>query len=310
MFDHISDQLNASTCLAVRAPPRLSTIIAAIIMTIFVVFGILGNGWILCTFYHSKKLRQNLINLLIMSLCVNDIINLTLIQTVVISSYYLNRWVMGATMCYLVPELNMILVGVSLWHHAFIAFHRYLVVVQWMYYIKMSKYVYIRVVILGSRVLPIVLSTCSNIVSYTYFVPNYHASHGDEAHEGENHGGGSHGDENHGGEIHGGGIQQNGTHSHSSASIFGSWHHWQKFFQYIMFYSPYLLRCLYRQNESLRIVAVLSLLVLLPCMLVFIFFTLIYCHVRRKRVSMAKKLSNLTSKPTDSVNETKEQVGS
>nr|CDS28388.1 hypothetical protein HmN_000811200 [Hymenolepis microstoma] len=247
-------------CTAYQEPTKVSTITASIVMTIFLILGIFGNAWTLWTLICCKRLRKNLINDLIISLCANDLINLTLVQTFVVVSYYFNQWITGTLTCYIVPEANMMLVGTSLWHHAFIAFHRYLVVVQWNFYLRIRKKVYLLVVILGSRVFPLILSIVFNSISYK----KYRLS-----------------------------PPENATSLENAIS------HIEAFSKSIMFYSPYLLRCVYKSEEKERIICVLFLTVILPCIIVSVCFKAIFIFVRKNNLNVKKRIRNQNGAPIE-----------
>ncbi|VDL57585.1 unnamed protein product [Hymenolepis diminuta] len=243
----------SSYCTAYQEPTKVSTITASIVMTIFLILGIFGNAWTLWILISCRRLRKNLINDLIISLCTNDLINLTLVQTFVVVSYYFNQWITGTLTCYIVPEANMILIGTSLWHHAFIAFHRYLVVVRWNFYLRIRNKVYLLVVILGSRVFPLILSIVFNSISYK----KYRLSP-----------------------------------SKNPASPENTISNIESFSKSIMFYSPYLLRCVYKSDEKERIICVLFLTVILPCIIVSVCFTAIFIFIRRNSLNMIKRMRN------------------
>ncbi|KAM3176763.1 hypothetical protein ACTXT7_005887 [Hymenolepis weldensis] len=220
----------SSFCIAYQEPTKVSTVTASIVMTIFLILGIFGNAWTLWILICCRRLRKNLINDLIISLCTNDLINLTLVQTFVVVSYYFNQWITGTLTCYIVPEANMILIGTSLWHHAFIAFHRYLVVVRWNFYLRIRNKVYLLVYRLSPSKNPASPeNTISNIESFS---------------------------------------------------------------KSIMFYSPYLLRCVYKSDEKERIICVLFLTVILPCIIVSVCFTAIFIFVHRNNLNIIKRLRN------------------
>lgn len=260
MIEMNSEIQNTSfNCMAHYEPTKIATITASILMTAFLLMGVFGNAWLLWTLIRCARLRQNLINNLIMSLCVNDLINLTLVQTFVLTSYYCNRWIAETLPCFIVPEANMILVGTSLWHHAFIAFHRYLVVVQWNFYLQIRKRLYIFVVILGSRVFPFFLTLVFNSLAYSKY------------------------------------RKSRGGYESSSFEIIP---HIKSFLRYIVFYSPYLLRCAYKRSEKERIICVLFLTVVLPCVIVSVCFTATFMFVRRKNFHVSRHLQS-SKIPTD-----------
>ncbi|VDD74703.1 unnamed protein product [Mesocestoides corti] len=240
---HTLNSTSSSGCMAYMEPTKIATITASVVMTFFLLLGISGNAWTLWVLVRCTKLRQNVINSLILSLCLNDIVNLTLLQTFVLGSYYCNRWALGTISCFVIPEANMILIGTSLWHHAFISFHRYLVVVQYDRYLRIRKRPYILVVILGSRAFPTILTLVFNSVSYVNF------------------------------------LNSPGGYQSTSLSFI---HQLESFARFIMFYSPFLLRCVYKRNQHARIVCVIFLTVILPCIVVIFCFASIFIHVRRK----------------------------
>lgn len=241
-------------CQADETPTKLASVVASVLMTIFLVVGVFGNAWTLWVLFRCTRLRQNLINNLIMSLCANDIINLTFIQSFVLATYYCHPCVLGTIACYFVPEANMLLVGSSLWHHAFIAIHRYLVVVQWKFYTRINKRLYMLVVILGSRAFPIILTVVFNSISYVKFQ----------------------------------GLEQ--VTGSNELRI-------EEFLRSFIFYSPYLLRCVYKGTEKDRIICVLVLTVIQPCIIVLGCFTAIFIHVRRNGLLMSRKIGGIKEPP-------------
>ncbi|VDL93695.1 unnamed protein product [Schistocephalus solidus] len=244
-------------CVAFLRPSSIATAAASVVMTIFLVVGVLGNAWIIWILFHSDKMRKNLINTLIMSLCWNDLINLVFVQSLVLHSYCFGQWLVGTFLCFVVPEANMIFVGVSLWHHAFISIHRYVIVVHWIFYRHLHKKIYLRFVVVGSRLLPFALSICFNSISLAKFL--------EEQSVGLN----------------------NSPLATSPSRI-------TRFLGSVMFYSPFLLRCVYKKSEGPRIIAVLLLTVILPCVIVLISFTSLFIHVRRKGLSLGRRFKKAT----------------
>nr|VZI36820.1 unnamed protein product [Spirometra erinaceieuropaei] len=245
-------------CVAFLKPSSVATAAASVVMTIFLLVGVLGNAWIIWLLLRSDKMRKNLINTLIMSLCWNDIINLIFVQSLVLHSYCFGQWLVGTFLCFVVPEANMIFVGVSLWHHAFIAIHRYVIVVHWIFYRHMHKKVYLRFVVVGSRLLPLALSICFNSISLVKFLEEL----------------------------------DTGTSTVPPATAPSRI---TRFLGSVMFYSPFLLRCVYKKSEGLRIIAVLVLTVILPCVIVLISFTSLFIHVRRKGLNLGRRLKKATA---------------
>ncbi|VDK77303.1 unnamed protein product [Dibothriocephalus latus] len=240
-------------CVAFLKPSPVATIAASVVMTIFLAVGVLGNAWIIWILWRSDKMRKNLINTLIMSLCCNDIINLIFVQSLVLHSYCFGQWLVGTFLCFVVPEANMIFVGVSLWHHAFIAIHRYVIVVHWIFYRHMHKKMYLRFVVVGSRLLPLALSICFNSISLAKFYE----------------------------------TQSDSVNTISAVTAPSKI---TRFLGSVMFYSPFLLRCVYKKSEGSRIVAVMSLTVILPCVIVLISFTSLFIYVRKKGLTLGRQL--------------------
>ncbi|CAH1791927.1 unnamed protein product [Owenia fusiformis] len=134
-------------------PSRLATAVGAVIILIFLVEGILGNLWIMFVILRKKEMR-NVINIFIVSLCVNDLMNLCVNQILFLSSYIALEWVTGMAVCGVVPELSVVFTGTSLWHSALIAIHRYIVVIHNDVYNRMHIKLYVGFVLVITRVLP------------------------------------------------------------------------------------------------------------------------------------------------------------
>lgn len=141
-----------------QLPSRTFTFINGIIMLTTSTMGIIGHLAIVCVIIKQDNLRRHIINIFICSLSINDITNLLFIQSLVLISYLFYSWPFGNVLCFLVPEVSMILVAISLVHHVFIGIHRYLVVVRHSFYVKIHKTRYAVSVIACSRLYPIVLS--------------------------------------------------------------------------------------------------------------------------------------------------------
>uniref|UniRef100_A0A1I8GUQ0 Cystathionine beta-synthase n=1 Tax=Macrostomum lignano TaxID=282301 RepID=A0A1I8GUQ0_9PLAT len=139
-------------------PDQAFAFISGLLILICLIVGVCGNLWIVATVLVRREMRTNLINLFITSLCLNDLLNLMLNQTMVAVSYLVHGWILGQVLCDFMPEFNMVLVCVSLWHHALIALHRYIVVVHNNAYIAMHKGLYSAVMLLGTRLFAALLS--------------------------------------------------------------------------------------------------------------------------------------------------------
>ena len=123
-------------------------------MFVFFLEGLIGNLWILAAILSRKKV-WNVINVFIVSLCLNDILALCLIVVFIIDSYLWQRWTAGPTMCKLNPEFTVAFTGCSLWHSLLIALHRYIVVAHNDIYKRMSKKAYVTTVLVLTRLIPL-----------------------------------------------------------------------------------------------------------------------------------------------------------
>lgn len=134
-------------------PSRLATAIGVSFMLVFFVQGLLGNLWILLAVL-SRRHVWNIINLFIASLCFNELLTDALIVVLIIDSYIWRAWTAGELLCKLNPEFSVAFTGCSLWHTAFIAIHRYIVVVHNDAYKRMSKRAYVTFVLVVARLIP------------------------------------------------------------------------------------------------------------------------------------------------------------
>lgn len=105
-------------------PLRFTTLFASCVMIVSLLVGAVGTTWLIAALIISKDLLQNVVNLCILSLSINDLLNLFINQLLVTGSYVAHRWPFGEFLCHFMPECNMFLVSSSLWHHALIAIHR------------------------------------------------------------------------------------------------------------------------------------------------------------------------------------------
>ena len=137
-------------------PSRISTAIGATVAFSFIIIGVLGNLWITISILHKKELRNNLVNIFIVSLQINDIFNIGFNQFFVGLTYAYMEWKGPMVVCEIVVYTSIIITSVQLWHHALIAIHRYLVVVcnQTIYYMGMSPKVYVLSSLIIARLIP------------------------------------------------------------------------------------------------------------------------------------------------------------
>ncbi|XP_013382008.1 melatonin receptor type 1B-A-like [Lingula anatina] len=134
-------------------PTQGIAITAAIIMVVFTIGGLAGNLWIMAVLCYNRKLL-NAINVFIVSLCVNDVMNIGICEPTVIQTYFTVQWLAEYHWCTILPLLAILFTGCSLWHSAFIAIHRYLVVVKTTVYNGMNQKMYIVMVLILARIIP------------------------------------------------------------------------------------------------------------------------------------------------------------
>lgn len=137
-------------------PSRLNTQIGAFFAFFFVIFGLFGNSLIIIAILRKKDLRNNIVNIFIVSLQLNDIINICFTQFLVGLSYNYIEWYRNSLLCELFVYTSIICTGALLWHHALISIHRFLVVVrnQTTSYLSMSPKVYAILSLLLARLIP------------------------------------------------------------------------------------------------------------------------------------------------------------
>lgn len=124
------------------------------IMLVALLLGLFGNILVMIVIVRRKDL-SNIIHIFVVSLCINDILNLSLNNTLVTSSYIMGRWPTGMLGCELSTHFTVILMGSSLWHTGLIAIHRLVVVVFNNFYKKLSKKGYTIFLLVFCRVVPL-----------------------------------------------------------------------------------------------------------------------------------------------------------
>ena len=155
---------------ALEGPDRVWSALGAAIMLAFLLEGLLGTIWILAAILSQRRL-WNVINVFIISLGLNDLLTLCLVVALIIDSYMWRRWTGGETLCKLNPEFTVAFTGCSLWHTAFIAIHRYIVVVHNTKYKRMSKSAYVIFVLLMSRAIPMACTIPGLSLQSSGYVP-------------------------------------------------------------------------------------------------------------------------------------------
>ena len=141
-------------------PSHLGTRIGAFFAFFFVIFGFFGNLLIIIVIVHKKELRNNLVNIFIVSLQLNDIFNICFNQFLVGLSYVYIEWYTNEILCELFVYSSIICTGSLLWHHALIGIHRYLVVVknQTNSFMKMSPKTYGFLSLVLARLIPVLVA--------------------------------------------------------------------------------------------------------------------------------------------------------
>jgi len=143
----------------------------AVIMLVALILGICGNFLVMIVIIRRKSDIANIIHIFVVSLCINDIINLGLNNTLVTSSYLLGKWPTGQLGCELSTHFTVILMGSSLWHTALIAIHRLVVVVFNNFYKKISKKGYTIFLLVFCRVVPLLFLCQPSLGHMSHYEP-------------------------------------------------------------------------------------------------------------------------------------------
>lgn len=155
-------------------PSRLGTALGAIVAFTFILFGLIGDLLITISILSKKELRNNLVNIFIVSLQINDIFNIGFNQFFVGLAYAYMKWTGPLYICDIVVYTSIICTGSLLWHHALIAIHRYLVVVcnQTTYYMGMSPKVYVILSLIIARLIPSLVCSPAFLKKMTEYSPS------------------------------------------------------------------------------------------------------------------------------------------
>lgn len=151
-------------------PSHIAMYLGASIMLVALLLGIFGNVLVMGVILRRKEL-SNIIHIFIISLCINDILNLGLNNTMVTSSYLLGRWPTGMLGCELSTHFTVILMGSSLWHTGLISIHRLVVVVFNNFYKKISKKGYTIFLLVFCRVVPLLFLCQPSLGQMAYYEP-------------------------------------------------------------------------------------------------------------------------------------------
>ncbi|CAC5418533.1 unnamed protein product [Mytilus coruscus] len=158
------------TNLENRGPSDTALYIGGIIMLIALLCGLFGNFLVMIVCFTKRDL-SNIINIFIISLCINDIINLGFNNSLVLLSYFLGTFPADMLVCELLQHLTVLLMGSSLWHTGLIAIHRLIVVVFNTFYKKISKKAYTIFVLIFARVVPLLFIMQPSLGSMAYYEP-------------------------------------------------------------------------------------------------------------------------------------------
>ena len=144
----------SDTVQEIVGPSQSAIYAGSAIMTIALVGGLFGNILVMTAIIRKWDM-SNIVNIFILSLCINDLLNLCMNNILVLVSYYVRSWPTGMLWCELSTLLTVILMGSSLWHTGLIAIHRLVVVVFNSFYKKISKKGYTVFLLVFCRAIPL-----------------------------------------------------------------------------------------------------------------------------------------------------------
>ena len=124
---NISSSLNATIIII---PSREITALGSVVTFAFILLGLCGNLLILGLTLSNRKMRSSLINLFIVSLQLNDLVNIGFNCTLVAFAYALRSWPGPFALCELFVYTSIICTGCTLWHHALVSVNQYVFVVH------------------------------------------------------------------------------------------------------------------------------------------------------------------------------------
>lgn len=149
-------------------PSRTALYIGGIVMLVALLWGLFANILILLVVFTRRDLN-NIINIFIISLCINDIINLGFNNNLVMLSYFMGEFPTGMLGCELATLFTVLFMGSSLWHTGLIAIHRLIVVVFNNFYKKISKRAYTCFVLVFARVIPLLFLAQPSLGQMAYY---------------------------------------------------------------------------------------------------------------------------------------------
>ena len=155
---------------SVEGPSAIAVYTGGFIMLVTMLVGLAGSIIILAAILQKKDMK-NIINIFIASLCINDVINLSLNNAMVIISYFLRCWPSNHLHCELGAHFTVLLMGSSLWHTGLIAIHRFIVVVCNQFYMTISKNCYTAFVLVFARAVPLLFLINPDLGNMVYYEP-------------------------------------------------------------------------------------------------------------------------------------------
>ena len=162
---------NFSGNLGSQDPPSASALhVGAVVMLLALLWGLFGNILTSCVILTNKDLKS-MTNVFIVSLCINDILNLGINNMMVLISYFMMEWTMGLAICEMVMHFTVLLMGSSLWHTGLISIHRLIVVCFNNFYKKISKRSYLIFVLSFARIVPLMFMVTAPLGRMSKFEP-------------------------------------------------------------------------------------------------------------------------------------------
>ncbi|KAK7104165.1 melatonin receptor type 1B-B-like [Littorina saxatilis] len=163
-------------------PSPVALHVGAIVMLLALLWGVFANTLTAVVILTQRDLK-NITNIFIVSLCINDIINLSINNLLVLVSYFMMSWSMGEAVCEMVMHFTVLLMGSSLWHTGLISIHRLIVVIFNNFYKTISKKAYMLFVLITARVVPMLFLITPHLGEMSEYQPKLlrclaHKDHG------------------------------------------------------------------------------------------------------------------------------------
>ncbi|XP_005113183.1 melatonin receptor type 1C-like [Aplysia californica] len=165
-----SDVGGGSNLSSQDRPSSTALHIGAVVMLIALLWGLFGNILTSFVILTNKDLKSTT-NVFIVSLCINDILNLGINNMIVLISYFMMEWTMGLAICEMVMHFTVLFMGSSLWHTGLISIHRLIVVCFNNFYKKISKKAYTIFVLSFARIVPVLFIITPHLGRMSQFQP-------------------------------------------------------------------------------------------------------------------------------------------